>query len=70
MKMLSLGIPSTLENWINLCTAVFGANSAPTLYLVEQAKISGLDEEVLADESQLLHFLGGLFVEEQEGKRN
>lgn len=68
MKMLSLNIPSTYENWIKLSTAVFGPESAPTKFLVGKASIEGIDTEILADEAHLLHVLGQMFIEEYEEK--
>lgn len=68
MKKLSLGIDSTLENWIGLASATFGKNSEPVKFLKKKAEESpnGLQEEVIADERQLLHVLGQMFVAEME----
>lgn len=69
MKMLSTGEPSTLGNWLRLTEATFGKDSAPAKFL--QAKIkdsqNGENEEVIADERQLLYVLGNMFLREQEG---
>ncbi|WP_280755761.1 hypothetical protein [Paenibacillus sp. LBL] len=73
MKKLSIGQDSTLGNWRNLCAATFGPYSAPTVFLENKIKESpnGEEEEVLADERQLLHVLGNMYIEEihqQEGQ--
>lgn len=70
MKKLSVGVDSTLRNWIMLSTITFGADSKPTLYLMEKANESeeGLNEEVIADERQLLMVLGNMFLEEIKSK--
>lgn len=67
MKMLSLGIPSTLGNWHKLCSTFFGENTRPTKYIEEQIETApnGKDEAVLADEKQLLFVLGNMLVNEQ-----
>jgi hypothetical protein len=68
--MLSTGIPSTLENWLGLCHATFGKDAVPTKFIEKKIEESpnGKDEEVVADEQQLLHALGQMFVHEMEGK--
>lgn len=70
MKMLSIGIPSTLGNWLGLCEATFGKDSAPTKFIQQKIDDSknGADEEVIADERQLLHYLGQMFANEMEGR--
>jgi hypothetical protein len=70
MKKLSLGVDSTLENWIGLASATFGKNSEPVKFLKKKADESpnGLQEEVIADEGQLLMVLGQMFVEEMNRK--
>lgn len=59
MKKLSTGQDSTLANWIELSKAFFGPDSKQTNYLVEKAEKAknGMDEEVIADESQVLYLL-------------
>lgn len=69
MKMLSLGIPSTLENWIKLSSSVFGPETAPTNFLVNKARLQGVDAEVIADEEQLLYVLMQMFSGEQDQKK-
>lgn len=68
MKTLSDGSPSTLGNWYKLCAAVFGAESSPTKFIEKKMRDQGEDQEVIADEGQLLMVLGKMFVDEQEKK--
>lgn len=70
MKKLSLGMDSTLENWIKLASATFGTDSEPVKFLKRKADESpnGLQEEVIADEGQLLLVLGSMFVDEMKAK--
>ena len=65
MKKLSLGIDSTLENWIELSTIAFGDDSEPVRFLKRKVDESpnGLQEEVIADEGQLLMALGKMHVD-------
>jgi hypothetical protein len=71
MKMLSLGIPSTLGNWLMLCQSLFGKDSKPTKFILQKIADSpnGEEEEVIADEKQLLHVLGNMFAEEMSEKQ-
>ena len=64
MKKLSTGADSTIGNWISLCSVVFGDDSEATKFLKDKAQNStnGLDEEVIAEESQLLHVLMKLHI--------
>lgn len=59
MKKLSTGQDSTLENWITYSSLVFGENSKATKFLKNKADDSpnGLQEEVIADEGQLIMVL-------------
>lgn len=62
MRKLSTGMDSTLENWIAMSSIAFGEDSVPTNFLKAKAEKSpnGLQEEVVADEGQLimaLHFM-------------
>lgn len=68
MKKLSTGKDSTLANWIELSKAFFGPDSKQTNYLVEKAEKAknGMDEEVVADESQLLYVLLNMDTAEKE----
>lgn len=58
---MSTGDKSTVGNWIKLASAVFGPESKQVEFL--RTKITtknGLDEEIIADESQLLFVLMSL----------
>lgn len=59
MRKLSTGQDSTLENWIGLSTIVFGEDSEAVTFLQKKAAESpnGLQEEVIADERQLITVL-------------
>lgn len=57
MNKLSTGDDSTLGNWIAMCTMVFGPNSAATKFLIAKANEQGIDEEVIADEGQMIEVL-------------
>ena len=71
MRKLSIGAPNTLGTWRKLCSLTFGPESAPTKYIEKQISqaSNGEQQEVLADEGQLLMVLGGMFVDEQQGKK-
>ena len=58
MKMLSTGVPSTLENWHALSRAMFGEESQATKFLADKMDEQGPEEQVTADEGQLLYALG------------
>lgn len=57
MKKISTGQDSTLRNWIDLSIFAFGEDSPATKFLQEKAEKGSLDEEVIADEGQLLMLL-------------
>lgn len=59
MIKLSTGQDSTLGNWISLCKTFFGEDSASIDFLEGKAKESrnGLEEEVIAEERQLIQAL-------------
>jgi len=56
---MSTGVDSTLGNWYDLAKSFFGEQSKPALFLAEKiaATPKGRDEEVIADEQQLLQVL-------------
>lgn len=62
MNMLSIGLPSTLGSYLNLCKLCFGDDSPQTKFI--QSKIdespNGEAEEVIAEESQMLMLLGAM----------
>ena len=57
MNMLSIGLPSTLGSYLKLCTLFFGEDSAQAKFIQHKVNQYGLDEEVVADESQMLYLL-------------
>lgn len=57
MNMLSIGLPSTLGSYLKLCTLFFGEDSAQVRFIQHKVNQYGLDEEVVADESQMLYLL-------------
>jgi hypothetical protein len=62
MKVLSTGQDSTLGNYRDLAAAVFGHESKAVKYLDDHITNSpdGRDEEVMADESQMIYLLGSM----------
>jgi hypothetical protein len=62
MKMLSIGLPSTLGSYLKFCDLFYGEDSVQSKFI--QQKIdshkNGVDEEVIADESQILYWLGNM----------
>jgi hypothetical protein len=56
MKKLSTGHDSTLRSYRDMSSAVFGEDSKPVRFFEEKAAVSpnGLDEEVVAPESQMM----------------
>ena len=60
MTMLSIGMPSTLGSYKALCDAVFGPDSAQARFINDKIATQGVDEEVIADESQMLYLLMSL----------
>lgn len=57
MNMLSIGLPSTLGSYLKLCTLFFGEDSAQAKFIQHKVNQYGLDEEVVAEESQMLYLL-------------
>lgn len=66
MKKMSTGQDSTLENWIVMSTAFFGEDSKATIFLKEKAEKQGMDQEVIADEGQLVAALMEIHTQSQE----
>lgn len=58
--MLSIGLPSTLGSYLKLCTLFFGEDSAQAQFIQSKVNQYGLDEEVVADESQMLYLLANI----------
>jgi len=63
MKKLSTGMDSTLGNYRKLASAFFGADSNPVKFLDDKIKDApnGENEEVIADEGQMVYLLGSMF---------
>jgi hypothetical protein len=61
-RKLSIGCDSTIGNWISLATIAFGSNSQAVKFLIKKAEESpnGFDEEVIADERQLIYVLASM----------
>lgn len=57
MKKLSTGQDSTLGEYRKLAAAVFGEDSGAVKFLDEKIKEQGEDEEVIADEGQVIYLL-------------
>ena len=60
MQTLSIGMPSTLGSYLKLCTLFFGEDSAQAQFIQGKVNQFGLDEEVVADESQMMYLLASL----------
>ena len=62
MNMLSVGMPSTLGSYLTLCNLFFGDESPQAKFIRDKVKESpeGLDEEVIAEESQMMYLLASL----------
>jgi hypothetical protein len=59
MQMLSIGMPSTLGSYQKLCNIFFGEDSAQAKFINEKiaSNPNGADEEVIAEESQMMYLL-------------
>jgi hypothetical protein len=59
MNMLSIGMPSTLGSYQKLCNIFFGEDSAQAKFINEKiaSNPNGADEEVIAEESQMMYLL-------------
>lgn len=62
MKKLSVGCDSTLGNYRNLAKTVFGEDSPAVEFLDSKIEKSSAEEEVIADEGQMVHMLTTLHV--------
>jgi hypothetical protein len=62
MMKLSTGQNSTLGSYLRLCQAVFGEDSEQVKFIQDKITESpnGADEEVVAEESQMLYLLVNL----------
>jgi hypothetical protein len=70
MHKLSIGVDSTLGNYKKLCMLFFGPDSGPTKFIEKKIAESekGEDEEVIADETQMIWVLTDILKKEQEEK--
>lgn len=68
MNTLSTGMPSTLGSYLKLCNMFFGEESVQTKFITEKIASSpnGADEEVIAEESQMMYLLFNLPPEGSE----
>ncbi len=55
---LSTGQPNTLRSYLTNATAIFGKDSDATKFVQEMVDRDGIDDEVIAEESQFLYLLG------------
>ena len=62
MKKLSVGIDSTLGNYRKLCVTFFGEESPATKFIDSKIATDGENEEVIADESQMIYLLGNMHI--------
>ncbi len=62
MNTLSTGMPSTLGSYLKLCNIFFGEESVQTKFIQEKIVSSpnGANEEVIAEESQMMYLLFNL----------
>jgi hypothetical protein len=62
MITLSTGIPSTLGSYLKLCNIFFGEESVQTKFITQKiaSNPNGADEEVIAEESQMMYLLFNL----------
>ena len=62
MITLSTGMPSTLGSYLKLCNIFFGEESVQTKFITQKiaSNPNGADEEVIAEESQMMYLLFNL----------
>ena len=62
MTKLSTGQDSTLGSYLKLCLAIFGPDSPQTKFIMEKIRTNpnGANEEVIAEESQMMYLLVNL----------
>ena len=62
MTKMSTGDDATLGNYRKMAVAVFGEDSKAVKFLDDKilASPNGANEEVLADEGQMVHLLGSM----------
>lgn len=59
---LSTGMPSTLGSYLTICNMFFGEESVQAKFIREKiaSNPNGADEEVIAEESQMMYLLFNL----------
>lgn len=62
MNTLSTGQPSTLGSYLKLCEVFFGEDSVQARFIRDKitSNPNGADEEVVAEESQMMYLLVNL----------
>lgn len=62
MQTLSIGLPSTLGSYLKLCEMFFGSDSVQANFINQKiaSNPNGVDEEVVAEESQMMYLLFNL----------
>lgn len=62
MQTLSTGMPSTLGSYLKLCLVFFGDESPQVRFIMDKIGTSpnGANEEVIAEESQMMYLLFNL----------
>ena len=62
MMKLSTGMPSTLGSYLKLCDTFFGPESVQSKFILDKITTNpnGADEEVVAEESQMMYLLFNL----------
>ncbi len=62
MNTLSIGMPSTLGSYLTLCNMFFGKDSVQAKFILSKiaSNPNGADEEVVAEESQMMYLLVNL----------
>ena len=62
MTTLSTGMPSTLGSYLTLCNMFFGEDSVQAKFIMQKiaSNPNGADEEVIAEESQMMYLLFNL----------
>jgi hypothetical protein len=70
MNKMSTGADATLGNYKKMAVIVFGEQSPAVRFLNDKIKESpnGENEEVIADESQVIYLLGNMHVNEGVAK--
>lgn len=72
VRTISTGKPSTLKTYYDIAVALFGEGSKPAEFLADKAAEQGWDEEVVADERQMIYLIGtmGTSADNERGGEN